>query len=179
MFSIDDVEKLLLNSGSTPPVMEWTPELSGDIDIRIAADGRWFHEGEEIVRHELVKLFASILRREDDGFYYLVTPVEKWRISVVDLPLQIIDFERDDDQSSPRIVVKTNVDTWFELGADHPLQMDVMTDGEQRPSVQLSNGLHGRVNRPSFYRLVDCAHEEGRSLVLPVGDQYFVLGDIL
>lgn len=179
MFSIDDVENLLLNSGSTPPVMQWHPELSGDIDIRIAADGRWFHEGEEIVRHELVTLFSSILRREDDGCHYLVTPVEKWRITVEDLPLQIVDFERDDSQQAPRVVVKTNVDTWFELGVDHPLQMDVMADGEQRPSVQLSNGLHGRVNRPSFYRLVDCAHEEGGSLVLPVGDQRFVLGNTL
>ena len=72
-----------------PPVEQWDPPLSGEIDIRILADGSWLHEGEPIRREALVRLFASILRREDDGAYYLVTPVEKWRITVELHPLVV------------------------------------------------------------------------------------------
>ena len=71
-----------VKGGKAPPVSEWSPQLSGDIDIVIDANGNWFHEGSKIQRAALVALFAKILRREHDGEYYLVTPVEKWRIRV-------------------------------------------------------------------------------------------------
>lgn len=70
-----------------PPVERWNPPLSGDIDLRIARDGTWYHEGTAFQRESLARLFASILRRDEDGQYYLVTPVEKWRIQVDDAPL--------------------------------------------------------------------------------------------
>ena len=116
MATLTDIEALLRDQRGAPPIDKWHPELSGDIDIVIKSDGRWIHEGGEIKRHKLVKLFASILRREDDDEYYLVTPVEKWRVTVEDLPLQIIDFEVNDLADGRRIAVKTNVDTWLELG---------------------------------------------------------------
>ena len=77
----------------TPPLHLWNPPLSGDISIRINAQGDWYHEGSKIERQSLVNLFASILRREEDGEYYLVTPSEKWRIEVELHPLLIADFD--------------------------------------------------------------------------------------
>jgi len=181
MASLDSIQALLKGQRGLPPIERWHPELSGDIDIIIKADGRWIHEGGEIKRHELVKLFASILRREDDGDYYLVTPVEKWRVQVEDLPLLIVDFELADNGlvagDTPKIIVKTNVDSWFELCANHPLSVETAPDtGEPSPSVLTFHGLAARVNRACFYRLVELAEPVGEFLVLRAGGQTFVLG---
>jgi hypothetical protein len=127
----------------------------------------------------LVKLFASILRREEDGEYYLLTPVEKWRIRVEDLPLQIIDYEVNDLAGGRRIVVKTNVDTWVELGEQHPLS--VVTDGatqEPKPSVQLNHGLQARVSRACFYNLVQLAECRNEVMILLAGGVEFELGSV-
>ncbi|AKH69803.1 Protein of unknown function (DUF1285) [Spongiibacter sp. IMCC21906] len=176
MKALEDIEKLLKDQAASPPVEKWHPDLSGDIDIVIAADGRWFHEGGEIKRHELVKLFASILRKEDDEQYYLVTPVEKWRITVEDCPLQIIDLEVS-DQNPPTIAVKTNTGAWYPLSEDHPLTVE-FEDNEPRPGVMTTRGLLARVNRSCFYRLVDLALEEDGKLILPCKDGPFILGTI-
>ncbi len=177
MTGLDDIQALLKDQRGAPPIERWHPELSGDIDIVIKADGRWIHEGGEIKRHELVKLFASILRREDDGDYYLVTPVEKWRIRVEDLPLVITDFEHDSSLKPQRIVVKTNVDTWFELGAEHPLNVaSPAGSDEPQPSVLTRHGLAARVSRACFYRMVDVAQIDGSSIILEAGGESFVLG---
>ncbi len=177
MTSLDQLQAHLKNQPSAPPIEGWHPELSGDIDIVIKADGRWIHEGGEIKRHELVKLFASILRREDDGEYYLVTPVEKWRVQVEDLPLLIIDFEIEEGSGPRRLIFKTNVDTWFELGGRHPISIDTGEDGsEPQPSVLTRHGLAARVSRACFYRLVDIAEPVGDSIVLRAAGETFVLG---
>ncbi|MEX1665863.1 DUF1285 domain-containing protein [Zhongshania arctica] len=179
MTTLSEIESLLHDQRGAPPIADWHPELSGDIDIVIKADGRWIHEGGEIKRHKLVKLFASILRREDDDEYYLLTPVEKWRITVEDLPLQIIDFEVNDVAAGRRIVVKTNVDTWLELGEEHPLS--VATDSatqEPRPAVRLNNGLQARVSRACFYNLVELAECRNGVMVLLAGGKEFELGSI-
>ncbi|NKI17341.1 DUF1285 domain-containing protein [Spongiibacter sp. KMU-166] len=179
MSNLEQLEKLLKDQRGQPPIEKWQPELSGDIDIRLCADGRWIHEGGEIKRHELVKLFASILRREEDGEYYLVTPVEKWRVQVEDLPLLVVDFEvaEADQSGAQRIVVKTNVDSWFELGENHPLKVeaDKNTD-EPRPAVLTRHGLWARINRASFYRLVELAEQDGEELVLRTSGGVFSLG---
>jgi hypothetical protein len=177
MASLDDIEILLKDQSGSPPIDAWHPELSGDIDIVIKADGRWIHEGGEIKRHTLVKLFASILRCEDDGDHYLVTPVEKWRVQVEDLPLLIIDLEYRGEGCAARLAVKTNVDSWFELGAEHPLKVLVDdSSGEPRPEVLTKHGLLARVNRACFYRMVDMAKSQGKDLVLKAGGEAFVLG---
>lgn len=105
MSSLETIERLLKDQAGRPPIEKWQPALSGEIDIQILADGRWVHEGGEIKRHELVKLFASILRCEADGHYYLVTPVEKWRLQVEDLPLLIVDMEVGESTSDRKSVV--------------------------------------------------------------------------
>lgn len=177
MTSLDQLQAHLKNQPSAPPIEGWHPELSGDIDIVIKADGRWIHEGGEIKRHELVKLFSSILRREADGHYYLVTPVEKWRIRVEDLPLMIVDFEAKLSGDLRRLVVKTNVDSWFEVGESHPLLVETAADtGEPKPSVLTRHGIAARVSRACFYRLVELAEPIGGSLVLRAGGETFVLG---
>ncbi len=173
MKRLDDIAELLKNQPGKPPVEKWHPPLSGDIDITISSDGRWFHEGGEIKRHPLVKLFASILRREDDGDYYLVTPVEKWRLQVEEFPLQIIDSEVARD----RIVLKTNVDEWLLLDDEHPLVVstDPLT-GEPIPRVSVDRGLQAKLSRSVFYRLVEEAREEGGELWLSSNGQRFSLG---
>lgn len=176
MSTLADIETLLRDQPGSPPLDKWHPALSGDIDIRILADGRWLHEGDEIRRHPLLVLFASILRREADGEYYLVTPVEKWRIQVEDLPLMIVDVEL--SVSPRRLVVKTNVDSWFELGSAHPLTVTLDETRQPRPEVALLQGLSARVNRPCFYRLVELAEERDGQLVLATENAEFVLGEL-
>lgn len=177
MASLEHLETLLAGQSGRPPVEQWNPDLSGDIDIAIRRDGSWWHEGGEIRRFELVKLFASILRREADGGYYLVTPVEKWRITVEDLPLFIVDVECAADHS--RIAVKTNVDEWLELGAEHPLVVHYEPGSDEpQPSVAVRNGLDARVNRSCFYRLVEAGEQQGDQLVLNAGGQRFIMGQV-
>lgn len=177
MAALDDIANLVSAHTSQPPLEKWHPELSGDIDIVIGSDGRWFHEGDEIKRQELVKLFSSILRREEDGCYYLVTPVEKWRLVVEDLPFNVVDMEVSDDPI-PAIAVKTNTGQWFELSAEHPLTVTTSADQEPQPEVTTLRGMGARVNRPCFYRLVDLASEEGRELVLHCRGGRFSLGKL-
>ena len=180
MSSLETIERLLKGQAGRPPIDKWYPEFSGDIDINILTDGRWIHEGGEIKRHELVKLFASILRREDDGEYYLVTPVEKWRVQVEDLPLLVVDMEIGDPApDGRRIVVKTNVDTWFELGLQHVLQVETDAEsGEPAPSIMTEHGLSARVNRACFYRFVELAELCGDRLVVRSGGVEFELGRV-
>ncbi len=173
MSKLDTIAGLIQGQRGKPPIDKWHPDFSGDIDIVIRSDGRWFHEGGEIKRHELVKLFASILRREADGDYYLVTPVEKWRIQVEDLPLQIIDAEIEPN----RIGVLTNVDDWYILGENRALVVSADPDrGEPRPQVELDHGLCARVARPVFYRLVEEAEVDEGQLWLQSQGQRFSLG---
>lgn len=152
------VEALLKEGGSTlPPVHLWNPPLSGDIDIRIARNGDWYHEGTRFERQALVRLFASILKREGDG-YFLVTPVEKWRIRVEDLPFVAIDCEALGEGSDQQLVFTTNVGDRVHCGAAHPLHMlaDPAT-GDVLPCVRVRNGLEARIARSVYYRLAGLA----------------------
>ena len=140
----------------TPPLEKWHPPLSGDIDIEIAADGRWFHEGREIQREALVRLFASILRRESDGDYYLVTPGEKWRIRVQRHPLMVVGVDREGQGSEAVLTVTLNTGRRVTVDGDHPLSLDA--DGI--PVVALDHGLSALFNGNAWYQLVDMADDE-------------------
>ena len=129
-------------------------------DIRIASDGNWFHEGGLIGRPALVKLFATVLRREADGSYWLVTPAELGTITVDDVPFIVVAMQREGEGKQQRIRFHTNVDDTFLLGPDNPLQMraqhtelDVDEDG-LRPYVLVRDNLQARLTRPVFYELV-------------------------
>lgn len=148
--------------GGLPPVDKWNPDFCGDLDMRIARDGTWFYLGTPIGRHELVKLFSSILRKDGDD-YFLVTPVEKVGITVDDAPFVAVDFARDGD--ALRFV--TNVEDEVLAGPDHPIRVvrDPET-GEPSPYVNIRRNLEALIDRKSFYRLVEIgehADHEGES----------------
>jgi hypothetical protein len=152
-----------------PPVDKWNPPLSGDIEIRIARDGRWFHEGGEIKRFELVKLFSTILKREGDD-YFLVTPVEKWRISVEDAPFVVVDFSRKGSGADQTFVFKTWTEDIVMADEEHPLWVEKReTEGESPqaeesvPYISVRNNLPGRISRNVYYHLIDQALESGQS----------------
>lgn len=177
MASLEDIEALLAAQPGKPPVEKWQPPLSGDIDIRIERNGDWYHEGGRIERPALVKLFASILRREADGGYYLVTPVEKWRIQVVDTPLLAVDMEVAGERAARRILFRLNTDEQVLLDAAHPLRVDVV-NGEPHPVLHLERGLGALLTRALFYRLVDLAERRGAELGIDCGGSWFSLGSI-
>ena len=149
---------------SGPPLEQWHPALSGDIDIRIAADGSWYHEGGRIRRAPLVALFASILRREEDGEYYLVTPVEKWRIQVELHPLVVTEINRRDDT----LYAKLNTGREVAVNAEQALFLEPAVGDVA--AVRLPHGLSAVLTRAAWYRLVDSAQErEGRLQVCSAG----------
>jgi len=173
------MEQWLRDQPRRPPVMQWHPALSGDMDLRIDQRGDWYHEGTRIERQPLVNLFASILRREQDGDYYLVTPVEKWRIRVEDAPLLAVDMEIAGEGETRRIAFILNTGWVVALDATHPLTvvLDHQT-GEPRPYLQLERGLSARLSRALFYRLVDIAEPCGDQLQIRSAGQVFSLGSM-
>lgn len=149
-----------------PPVHLWNPPFCGDLDMRIARDGTWFYLGTPIGRPALVRLFASVLRKDDDA-YFLVTPVEKVGITVDDAPFVAQDFRSEGDGAARRLVFTTNVGDETEAGPDHPIRVvrDAET-GEPSPYVHVRADLEALIDRKSFYRLVDLGEHdqiEGRS----------------
>lgn len=169
-------EQLPAGQAEAPPLHLWHPPLSGDIDIVIRRDGRWVHEGGLIQRAALVRLFASILRREADGEYYLVTPVEKWRIQVEGLPLLIVDFDLDTEMGTEqRLLVTTNTGQRYVVGDDYPLQFPGSDGGEAIPAVGLDNGLAAQFTRAAWYRLVEASEERQGVVGIESEGQFFPL----
>ena len=158
----------------SPPLSDWQPGRTGKIDIRIAHDGTWYHNGRPIQRHNMVRLFASVLRRDLDGFY-LLTPVEKLLIEVEDAPFMALDMEVEGSGESAKILFVTNVEDHVLVDAQHPLRIDEVND-EPRPYVQVRDGLDALITRPVYYRLVALAREEGRELVVYSCGERFSLG---
>ncbi|MCB1378917.1 MAG: DUF1285 domain-containing protein [Alphaproteobacteria bacterium] len=138
-----------------PPVHLWNPPFCGDIDMRIAADGTWFYMNSPIGRKPLVQLFASVLRHDPDGRYYLVTPVEKCGIRVDDAPFTAIRMAITGTGSEQVIRFETNVDDAVTVDADHPLRFatEAGTEG-LKPYVLVRAGLEALVSRALFYDLV-------------------------
>ncbi len=157
-----------------PPVHLWHPEHCGDIDILIRADGVWLHEGSPIGRAELVRLFSTVLRKDPDG-YHLVTPAEKLKIRVEDLPFRAITMQAVDGV----LRFTTDVGDVVEAGADHPIivETDAAT-GEPAPRVHVRAHLWARIARPVFYELVDLAETAEGRLWVRSGGAVFPLGDV-
>ncbi len=177
MTTLRDIETLLSSHSKKPPLAQWQPALSGDIDIHIDRKGDWYHEGGRIERQPLINLFASILRREADGEYYLVTPVEKWRIRVDDTPLLAVDMEIAGDAAQQKIIFRLNTDDWVVLDQQHQLSGVAERDAvEPHPCLQLDHGLSARLSRALFYRLVGAAETRGDELGVQSCGQWFSLG---
>ena len=155
-----------------PPVHLWNPTHCGDIDIVIKRDGLWFHEGTPIGREALVRLFASVLRLDPDGFH-LVTPVEKLKITVEDAPFIAVRVDRVGE--TLRFV--TNVGDEIEAGPDHAIRVaaDPQT-GEPQPYLHVRRGLEAKLSRPVFYELVEMADLEGDAYVVESNGARFAVG---
>lgn len=152
-----------LPKGKVPPVETWQPEFSGDMDMRIARDGTWFYLGTPIKRRKMVKLFASILRHDQDEEYYLVTPVEKFRISVDDAPFQAVAMDVHGQGRAQVLTFRTNVDDEVMAGPEHPIRVEIDPVSEEpSPYVHVRARLEALISRAIFYDLVDLAVEEER-----------------
>jgi len=162
-----------------PPVEQWHPPCSGDMALRIARDGRWYHEGRPIERPALVKLFASILRRDEDGCYYLVTPAERWRIQVDDAPFIVVEMQARGTGQEQCLYFRSNVDDWVCLGPDHPVRVDAES---AMPYVRIRGRLDALLSRSVYYELATYAEErwlEGRAVyALRSQGQWFPLAAV-
>jgi len=166
-----------------PPVQDWHPARTGRIDIRIARDGSWHYLGSPITRKPMVRLFSTILRREDDGSYHLVTPAEKLRIEVEDAPFVAVEMARQGAGAERRLVFRTNVDDVVEADAEHPIRVETDPEtGEPAPYIHVRNGLEALISRALFYDLVELAEPariDGRDvLAVRSAGMAFALGPI-
>lgn len=153
-----DTVKTASDNGPAP-VHLWNPPDCGDIDMRIATDGTWFYHGTPIGRPALVKLFASILRREGDKFY-LVTPVEKCRIVVDDAPFMAVELQVEERAAGRELRFRTNVDDWVTCGPGHPLRFETeAATGGLKPYVHVRADLWAKVARAVWFELVELGEE--------------------
>jgi hypothetical protein len=142
-----------------PPVDQWNPAFSGNLDIRVAADGTWSYLGSPIRRQRLVGLFASILRHDDDGRYYLVTPVEKVGITVEDAPFLAVSMVVEGRGRGQQVTFSTNVGDEVTAGPDHKLRFETADAGGLKPYLRVRGRLEALVTRALVYDLVELADE--------------------
>ena len=138
-----------------PPVDQWHPTHCGDSEMRIARDGTWFHQGSPIGREAMVRLFASILRREADGSYVLVTPGEKLDIIVEDAPFIAVEVKSEGVGETRKLTFRLNTADLVVAGADNALRF---TD---TPYLHVRGGMESKIARPVYYELANLALDEG------------------
>ena len=142
-----------------PPVHLWNPPFCGDLDMRIASDGTWHYLRTPIGRPALVRLFASVLKREGDK-YFLVTPVEKVGIVVDDAPLLAVEMRVEKSAIGAVLHFRTNVDDWVRCDADHALRFETETkSGGLKPYLHVRRDLWAKVTRALFYDLAALGEE--------------------
>jgi len=162
-----------------PPVHLWNPPFCGDLDMRIATDGTWFYLKTPIGRPALVKLFASVLKREGDK-YFLVTPVEKCGIAVDDAPFLAVELKSEEGPRGRVLHFRTNVDDWVACGADHALRFESeAATGGLKPYLHVRQNLWAKVTRALFYDLVALGEEreiDGRRMFGVASDgEFFIM----
>ena len=150
--NIDRLLDYRQGASSIPPIDDWQPELSGDMNLRIDAQGGWWHEGQPFARASVARLLSTLLRRDADG-YCLVTPVERWRIQVEDRPLVAVEADFRDDAWW----LTTQFDDVVRLDTDHPLSVSETPQGEWVPEIAVRFGLAARLHRHVYYQLADVA----------------------
>lgn len=162
-----------------PPVERWNPPICADIGMQIRADGSWWHEGSRILRQPIIDLFATVLRKDEDGQTWLVTPGEKIIVHVQDAHFLATRIDQVDTSLGPAIAVTTNVGDLAVIGPSHPLRVaiDAQT-GEPRPYVTIRGRLEARILRSPFYELVSLGHENGGRLEIVSQGVTFALGDL-
>lgn len=142
-----------------PPVDQWHPSHCGDSDMRIAADGTWFHQGSPIGRKAMVKLFSTILRREADGSYVLVTPAEKLDILVEDAPFIAVEVKIEGSGRERSLAFRLNTDDLVVADKDHPIHF-VQRDDGPHPYLGVRGGMDALIARSVYYELANLAIED-------------------
>ncbi len=143
-----------------PPVERWNPDHCGEIDMEIRADGTWFYMGTPIGRVPLVRLFSTVLRKDEDGRTYLVTPVEKVAIRVVDAPFLAVEMDARGSGDDQVLTFRTNVGDVVEAGPDHKLRfVDEPETGGLKPYLRVRGRLDALVARPVMYQLAEIGEE--------------------
>jgi hypothetical protein len=154
-------------AGGLPPVERWNPPFCGDLDMRIATDGTWYYLKTPIGRPALVKLFASVLKREGEK-YFLVTPVEKCGIVVDDAPFVAVELVTEQTPAGRVLRFRTNVDDWIACGPEHPLRFEPeVGTGGLKPYLHVRRDLWAKVTRALFFDLVEVGEErevDGRAM---------------
>lgn len=150
----------LVEENRLPPVETWNPTHCGDSDMRIARDGTWFHQGSPIGRMPMVRLFSTILRREPDGRFVLVTPVEKLDIEVEDAPFQAVEMKAEGEGESMKLAFRLNTGDLVTAGAERALRFAETAEGP-RPYLHVRGGLEALVARPVYYELAQIALANG------------------
>lgn len=172
----DEIKQLLGDSDKLPPVDSWHPQRSGEVDIQIDAQGQWRFQGDVMQREAIVRLFSSILRKDDDG-YWLVTPAEKMKIQVEDVPFIVRLMDTEGEGAQRTVYLSTNVADHFKLDAEHPLWLAQGPHGDDIPYVRVRGGLNARLARPVYYDLVKYVeqHPDTGESGLWSGGQFFSL----
>ncbi|CDN48710.1 DUF1285 domain-containing protein [Neorhizobium galegae] len=139
-----------------PPVERWNPPFCGDIDMEIRADGTWFYMGTPIGRAPLVRLFSTVLRKDEDGRTYLVTPVEKVGIRIADAPFLAVEMQMTQREGQQVLTFRTNVGDVVEAGLEHPLRFEISGENrELKPYLLVRGRLEALVSRAVMYDLVE------------------------
>jgi uncharacterized protein len=163
-----------------PPVHLWNPPFCGDLDMRIASDGTWFYMGTPIGRPALVRLFSTILKREN-GKHFLVTPVEKVGIRVDDAPFLAVEMIRESDGRGRLLRFRTNVDDWVTCDSAHCLRFEAAADGGLKPYLHVRADLWAKLTRALYYDLVDMGEErvvDGRPMFgIASSGEFFAMAD--
>ncbi|MBG6116878.1 hypothetical protein FB595_11461 [Sphingobium sp. AEW010] len=157
--SLSDIARLLAEK-KLPPVEKWNPDHCGDSDMRIARDGTWFHQGSPIGREAMVRLFSTILRREADGSYVLVTPGEKLSIEVEDAPFVAVELKSEGEGRERALAFRLNTGDLVAAGPDNALLVRETADGPH-PYLHVRAGLEALVVRSVYYELMNMALDEG------------------
>ncbi len=165
-----DTRKISASPASYQTWKEPDLQSCGDFAIRIARDGTWFYQNSPIGRKALVKLFSSVLRREADGTYWLVTPVERSRVEVEDAPFTAVELCVNGHGAAQILRFRTNVDDWVEAGPENPIRVAMAPDTrEPRPYIYVRAGLEALILRPVYYNLADLAVEHDANSVTALG----------
>jgi hypothetical protein len=165
-----------------PPVEKWNPPLCENVEMKIARDGKWFFKSSPIGREKMVKLFSTVIRFDDDGFYYLVTPVEKIKLKVEDKPFVIKTFNKEIIDGKEYFLFQTNVDDIVTLSSENPLRVEInVNTQEPSPYILVRKNLEALISRNVFYQLVEEANLNPKTQELEIysGDEIFALGKII
>ncbi len=143
-----------------PPVEKWNPPFCGEIDMHILRNGKWTYMGSEIKRPAMIKLFSNIIRLDDDGHYYLVTPVEKVRIKVDDVPFVAVSMNKIEDEEVRCLSFTTNVQDEVILSKENPIEIVINDNDEPSPYITIRKNLKALISRSVYYDLINMAEEE-------------------